>query len=146
MRVNHRRGSAGVGFRAEIGHAAFAGRFNASGFILWGLLAMMGRWCLRDRSKSMSQSKLRYQKKADVMGAPVDDEVVLLHIDKGQYYSLKGAGPDLWARLDTPASLDELVEWLCGEYDVSPEQAMSDVERFVSELQQIDVVDVVEAA
>jgi hypothetical protein len=80
------------------------------------------------------------------MGAPIDDELVLLHVDKGRYYSLKSPGPDLWAQLETPHSLEELVNWVCERYEVTKEVALTDIKKFLLELQNIDAIEVIETA
>lgn len=118
------------------------------GLIFDKLLLYCHPFTIEDLGELVTESKtsnLRYQRKADLMGAPIDDELVLLHVDKGQYYSLKGAGPDLWARLENPASLDDLVDWICGEHEVAREVALADIEGFLSELQEIEAIDVAEA-
>jgi len=89
---------------------------------------------------------VRFQRKADLMGAPVHDELVLLHVDKGQYYSLRGLGPDLWGILETPHSLDELLDWVCTEYEVSRVIALMDIEQFLLELRKIEAIEVIESA
>lgn len=83
-----------------------------------------------------------YQRKTDLMGAQIDDELVLLHVDRGEYFSLKGAGPDLWSRLETPQSLDALVEWVCETYEITSDQALTDIDAFLSALRDIDAIDV----
>ena len=80
------------------------------------------------------------------MGAPIDDELVLLHVDQGQYYSLKGVGPQIWERLATPQTIDDLVAWVCQNFEVAEHQARLDVERFLSKLLEADVIERVKSA
>jgi hypothetical protein len=87
---------------------------------------------------------MKYERKSDLMGAPIDDELVLLHVDRGEYFSLKGAGPELWSRLETPHSLGELVGWACETFRVTNDQAMVDIEAFLSSLLAIDAIHIVE--
>ncbi|MDR9388707.1 MAG: PqqD family protein [Balneolaceae bacterium] len=94
----------------------------------------------------MIHNQTRYQRKQHLLAAPIDDELVLLHVDKGQYYNLKGVGPDLWNRLETPHSVDELVEWVCEEYDVAKDVATADVQSFLSELLEVEAIVIAQEA
>lgn len=89
---------------------------------------------------------MRYQRKSDLMGAPIDDELVLLHVERGEYFSLKGTGPALWERLETPQSLDDLVAWVCEDYAVDHDEALSDIQTFIDELQGIEALDVIDGS
>jgi hypothetical protein len=39
-----------------------------------------------------------------------DDEVVMINLDTGNYYSLGGVGADIWGRLERGAALTEIIE------------------------------------
>ena len=82
-----------------------------------------------------------YQRKSELMGAPIDDELVLLHVDQGQYYSLKGSGPHIWEQLSTPQTVDDLVTWACDTFDINESQAQADIEAFIAELLKADAID-----
>jgi hypothetical protein len=90
-----------------------------------------------------NSSQQRYRRKADLMGALIDDEVVLLHVEKGLYYNLKGVGADLWSRLETPHSLGELVDLMCEDYEVAPDVASAEISQFISELLNLDAIAIV---
>lgn len=82
-----------------------------------------------------------YQRKSELMGAPIDDELVLLHVDQGQYYSLKGVGPQIWERLATPQTVDDLVAWACETFETTQQQARSDIEAFIVKLIRVDAIE-----
>ncbi|MFT4704825.1 MAG: hypothetical protein ACI81R_002533 [Bradymonadia bacterium] len=66
-----------------------------------------------------------------------DNSGVLLHLDTKCYYSLNESGVILWKRVeggDPPPNVEELVVALTSVYDVSDDQAKSDVETLVAEL------------
>ena len=62
------------------------------------------------------------------------DESVMLDMASGYYFGLDPVGARIWQLLLETSSLAEIVERLAQEYDVTPEQAKSDLVRFVEEL------------
>jgi hypothetical protein len=69
-----------------------------------------------------------------------DDEVVIIHFDTGNYYSLDSVGTEIWGLIESGASVGEIVESLAQRYDGS-QAAMEDaITRFVAELQEEDLV------
>ena len=70
----------------------------------------------------------------DLLEANVGDDVVLLSVEQGSYYALDPIAAEVWRRLETPATIDELCVALADQYDVSPEQCETDVLKFLGEL------------
>ena len=69
-----------------------------------------------------------------------DDEVVIIHFDTGNYYSLDSVGTEIWGLIESGRSVAEIVESLALRYEDS-DGAMEDaVTRFVVELQEEDLV------
>jgi hypothetical protein len=62
------------------------------------------------------------------------DESVMLDMARGCYFGLDPVGARIWQLLSQTSSFGEIVERLADEYDVTPEQAESDLVRFVDEL------------
>jgi len=62
------------------------------------------------------------------------DESVMLDMASGYYFGLDPVGARIWQLLSETSSFAEIVERLAQEYDVTPEQANSDLVRFVEEL------------
>ena len=69
-----------------------------------------------------------------VMVRQLGDECVMLDMASGYYFGLDAVGARIWQLLSETSSLAEIVERLAREYDVTPEQAESDLVRFVEEL------------
>jgi hypothetical protein len=61
--------------------------------------------------------------------------------DLASIYSFNGTGSLIWKLLDSPASSAELVEAVEHEYEVSREQASSDVIEFLNELSSVGLVE-----
>lgn len=72
----------------------------------------------------------------------VADEVVLLSVTTGEYYSMNAVAADVWHRLQRPRRLSELRDELLGEYDeVSAEQCERELLQLTAELLRYGFVD-----
>ncbi|QUL37818.1 PqqD family peptide modification chaperone [Erythrobacter sp. JK5] len=65
-----------------------------------------------------------------VVAAEMDGETVMMDIDKGVYFAITGTGSQIWAAMDSPATLEEIVAELRREFDTSD---VEDLERTVAE-------------
>lgn len=54
---------------------------------------------------------------SDQLSATVDDEVVILSVERGAYYGLDEIGTEIWQRLQTPTRIDALCDALAEKYD-----------------------------
>ena len=54
-----------------------------------------------------------------VVHETVDDETIIIDVDEGSYYSLTGAGPEIWALIVAGGSEDEIAEELARRYSAS---------------------------
>jgi hypothetical protein len=66
--------------------------------------------------------------------APVNDELMMLNVEQGSYYSLDPIAAEIWMLLEQPARVNDLVNQLQKKYNVSPEQCQADVLAFLGEL------------
>ena len=51
------------------------------------------------------------------LAAEVDGEMVLMSIERGNYYGLDSIGSDIWHRLEQPVRVSDLVAALATDYD-----------------------------
>lgn len=68
----------------------------------------------------------RYIRNADIVGTRVEDEVILMSIESGMFYTLTGPMAEIWLLLESEKSLKELVAALMAVFDI--EQAACEVE------------------
>lgn len=73
-------------------------------------------------------------KSDEVAAKIVDGEAILINLMSGVYYTVEGAGAEIWSRLENGSSIAQLSVSIAESYDVGPEQAHKDVERLVKEL------------
>lgn len=64
----------------------------------------------------------------------IDDEVIIINVVTGHYYSLGDAASFVWLRLSQGASVGEIAHDLPQRYDVAGAQAHADVERLFTDL------------
>jgi hypothetical protein len=63
------------------------------------------------------------------------DEFVMMGIDQGEYYAVKGVAAALWRHLEEPHDVAELCTLVAAEYDVTADGCRADVAAFVEQLQ-----------
>lgn len=66
--------------------------------------------------------------------APVQDELMMLNVEQGAYYSLDPIAAEIWNMLENPAGVGDIVEKLLNRYDVTPEQCQTDVLAFLEQM------------
>ena len=50
--------------------------------------------------------------KADVVYEMFDDEVIIINLDSGNYYSFGQSGTDMWRLIESGLAFGEMVKWL----------------------------------
>jgi len=77
------------------------------------------------------------------VAAEVDGEVVMMSVERGNYYGLDEVGSRIWALIDSPKRVAEVCDILVSEFDVERATCEGDVVRFLEELadQGLVVVD-----
>jgi hypothetical protein len=66
----------------------------------------------------------------NIVSDVIDDEVFIINLEKGIYYSLMAPGVEIWEALRQGATLDQVQEWLLARFDENP----GDIARAVHDL------------
>jgi hypothetical protein len=66
--------------------------------------------------------------------AAVEDELMMLSVEQGAYYSLDPIAAEIWDLLEQPAQAQNIIATLRERYDVTPEQCETDVLGFLEQL------------
>jgi hypothetical protein len=72
----------------------------------------------------------------EMLSTEIDEETILMSIDAGAYYGLKGTAQIIWEKLETPMSFSVLVEALVREYQITPEDCVADLVGFLAEMER----------
>ena len=87
----------------------------------------------------MTGSILR--KRADRFSeSTIEDEVVVMRLDNGDFYSLTGSSRVVWESIDGTRDLQQIVALSAERYDLSAEDIASDVAHFVGSLLEAGLV------
>lgn len=69
-----------------------------------------------------------------------DDEVVIINMDSGSYYSLDQSGTSIWQQLQQGATVSELIAKVAQIYAVAPGDVTPAVAQFMAQLAQEQLI------
>ncbi|MDA8429935.1 MAG: lasso peptide biosynthesis PqqD family chaperone [Geobacteraceae bacterium] len=78
----------------------------------------------------------------DIVASDIDDEKVMMSIEKGEYYGLEPVGSRVWELIETPVTVSRIIDTLLGQYDVDRDTCARDVLTFLGELHQAGIIQV----
>lgn len=67
------------------------------------------------------------RRSSDVMASEVENELVMMDIDRGMYYALNAVGSDIWERIAQPSTVADLCAQLQQVYAVDAARCEADV-------------------
>jgi Coenzyme PQQ synthesis protein D (PqqD). len=82
----------------------------------------------------------KFIRNQQIINSELEDNLVMMHIDKGKYYGLNQIGKRIWELLDKPKDAEEITSILLKEFNVSQERCMSDVESFMQQALKCDII------
>ena len=80
----------------------------------------------------------------DVVVSQLDDEIVMMSIEKGAYYGLDEIGSRVWELLAAPRTVSEICDTLVQEYDVARAQCEQDMQEWFTELAGEDLIRIID--
>lgn len=83
---------------------------------------------------------IKYIRNNKTISGRLSDELVMMDLDKGKYFSLNPVATRIWDLLETPLDTEELCLKLMEEYDVSYTQCKVEVEEVIVEMVKLGVV------
>ncbi|MCC6602912.1 MAG: lasso peptide biosynthesis PqqD family chaperone [Anaerolineae bacterium] len=85
-------------------------------------------------------SDSRVVRSEEFITSTVDNELVMMSLEKGTYYGLDAIGSQIWENIAAPTTIDALCQKLVDEFDVDPAQCQADVLAFLNELHREGMV------
>ncbi|NQT91408.1 MAG: PqqD family protein [Lentisphaerae bacterium] len=76
----------------------------------------------------------------EVLFGEIDDEIVMMSVEKGCYYSLDLSATRIWELLEEPTTLSSLCDQLVKEYEIDPETCGHDVLAFLDKLKEQEII------
>jgi hypothetical protein len=89
-------------------------------------------------------SKALVSRNQDLIAASIDNDLVMMSVDQGEYYGITGVGSQVWEMLAEPISVEDITRHLCAEYDVDKNLCQADMQSFVDDLLKLGLVSIVE--
>ena len=83
---------------------------------------------------------IRYKRNSKTISGRLHDELVMMDLDQGKYFSLNPVATRIWDLLEKPLMADELCMILIDEYDVEPERCRIEVEEHLGEMVRLGLV------
>jgi len=77
------------------------------------------------------------------LASEIDNEVVLMNIDRGHYYSLDDIGSQIWRAIEHPIAIRELCRALAAEYSADLATVTADVLDLLRKMLEQDLITVV---
>lgn len=72
----------------------------------------------------------------------IDDEIVVMHLGTGEFFSLAGTAAATWRLIDGTRGRAELVTELCSQFEGKPSDVGPDVDAFLAKLETVGLIDV----
>jgi hypothetical protein len=80
------------------------------------------------------------QRSLETPAAYLGDSLLMMSVEKGQYFSLNGVGTRIWELLENPTTEAALVEQLAAEYEVTAEVCAVQLVAFLAALRQRELL------
>jgi hypothetical protein len=78
----------------------------------------------------------------DLLTAAVDNDLVMLDAQEGNYFGVERVGHRIWQLLDQPRTAGDVCSELEREFDVPSEHCRADVFEFLGQLQDANLVEI----
>ena len=78
----------------------------------------------------------------DMIAAEMDGDLVMMSIERGEYFGIGGVGTLAWELLEQPTTVDQLCAAVCEAFEVDADTCRDDMLGFVNELLTLGLVQV----
>ena len=82
----------------------------------------------------------KFVRNSKTISGRLHDELVMMDIDQGKYFSLNPVATRIWDLLETPLSIDDLCLLLIDEYEVGLDQCRIEVEEHIAEMLKFGLI------
>ncbi len=89
---------------------------------------------------SSTEGRTRYVRNTKTVSGRLHDELVMMDLDQGKYFSLNPVATRIWDLLEKPIGIDELCRLLLEEYEVEEAQCRAEVGDVVAEMVKVGIV------
>jgi hypothetical protein len=76
----------------------------------------------------------KVQRNPKMVASKIDNELVMMSIDNGEYYGLDEVGSRIWELIETPIVVEELIINLLDEFEVERQDCENETFEFLEDL------------
>lgn len=73
---------------------------------------------------------------SSILGAAIDDQLLIMSVEQGLYFSFNSVAARIWELLETPTTEEALLQQLLCEYEVDQEVCREQLSTFLADLQK----------
>jgi hypothetical protein len=81
-----------------------------------------------------------YLRNSKTISGRLHDEMVMMDMEQGKYFSLNQTATAIWEFLENPLTMDELCDRLMEEYEVDRERCLEEVNEYIEEMMKLSLV------
>lgn len=82
----------------------------------------------------------KYSRNEQIIDGELDDNQVMMHLDKGKYFGLDPVAKRIWELIEEPKNIREITAILLEEFEVTPEQCNEEVQSFLDKAIEFDII------
>jgi len=82
----------------------------------------------------------KYYRNSRTISGRLHDELVMMDVERGKYFSLNPVATRIWDIIDKPLDIEELCQLLMEEYDVSYDQCKSETAELLAEMARLGLI------
>lgn len=82
----------------------------------------------------------KYSRNEQIIDGELDDNQVMMHLEKGKYFGLDPVAKRIWELIEEPKSIEEITAILLEEFAVSTEQCNEEVQSFLDKAIEFDII------
>jgi len=82
----------------------------------------------------------KYVRNNKTISGRLHDELVMMEMEQGKYFSLNPVATRIWDLLEAPESIEGLCSRLSAEYEVDSGQCRKEVESYIHEMADLGLV------
>jgi len=88
----------------------------------------------------LHDSTTKYIRNSKTISGRLHDELVMMDLDQGKYFSLNPVATHIWDLLEKTMTAEELCNLLTDEYEVDVKECIADLEEHLDEMMKLGLI------
>ena len=93
----------------------------------------------KDKTKKISIHSVIHRD-PDQEFSKIDEEIIMLNVNKGEYYALNDVASRIWEMIDAPVQVNELLNKLIQEFEVDTETCKKDTLKCLEDFRSKSII------